>query len=614
MEKPTEIIAERREALMVSSDRNPRPTLRTAYFLNPTHASIEVAVPKNPSLCLSSLPENIPVNVIFNGWKDPTANWKSWVYHMEDKYRSVWKKAGIYEAVMSSTCRFKRDDGLITGLAEKWCPETNTFIFPWAEATITLEDVMILGGYSVLGSPAFLSSLESRELEEIHYKLKEARTELGRRPARKACQNGWMKMFMNSGSEIEHEAFLSLWLERYVFKDSEQLIKTRVFPIAIHLAKGELVALGPAVLASIYRDLGLLKATILAATEFGDALGVTLWSPFHLVQLWAWERFAEFQPKPNVSGNGKPRSALWDEVNGTKVVNFRLALDSAAEAFCWRPYATGPHKSHFLKFCKEKEEWQDLGSNQDLLSFAICLRVSELVGLDCIEQYLPHRVARQFGFDQDIPCDIARLNEIPEVSWINYIRPFNDTKLFFPSQFFEPDVTVQYLEWWKQSVLGSNDLLKDAINTTVRRKRNLRKRSERVPWASVRNNEDDNADVLSSPPAKYHMPNIEEFEDSKPTIGKQSCSIEKTVAYKPSVQKGLSNAEAKQAAIGESAGALEDAIDCKPVVPNCRKSGGETGAHTFEVPGLALESRIAKLERAIAELKASRIGCRFGRN
>ncbi|KAF7132156.1 hypothetical protein RHSIM_Rhsim09G0022200 [Rhododendron simsii] len=33
--------------------------------------------------------------------------------------------------------------------------------------------------------------------------------------------------------------------------------------------------------------------------------------------------------------------------------------------------------------------------------------VSELVGLDCVEEYFPHSVARQFGMDQDIPRKVV---------------------------------------------------------------------------------------------------------------------------------------------------------------------------------------------------------------
>ena len=64
-----------------------------------------------------------------------------------------------------------------------------------------------------------------------------------------------MKKFMNTGSDIEHEAFLVLWLSRFVFPISYSLVTQRVFPIAVHLARGTKIALAPAILATIYRDL-----------------------------------------------------------------------------------------------------------------------------------------------------------------------------------------------------------------------------------------------------------------------------------------------------------------------------------------------------------------------
>ncbi|KAL0770237.1 hypothetical protein Bca101_035387 [Brassica carinata] len=55
----------------------------------------------------------------------------------------------------------------------KWCPETNSFVFPWDEATITLEDVMVLLGFSVLGSPV-LESVHSSEMRDAVEKLEKS--------------------------------------------------------------------------------------------------------------------------------------------------------------------------------------------------------------------------------------------------------------------------------------------------------------------------------------------------------------------------------------------------------------------------------------------------------
>ena len=98
-----------------------------------------------------------------------TSAFKSWAIKMSSLHEPTWQKAGIFEAVMTSTKNITKDSDLVLGIAEKWCPDTNTFVFPWGEATITLEDVMLLLGFSVLGSPVF-ASLDSSG-EKIKEKL-----------------------------------------------------------------------------------------------------------------------------------------------------------------------------------------------------------------------------------------------------------------------------------------------------------------------------------------------------------------------------------------------------------------------------------------------------------
>jgi len=67
-----------------------------------------------------------------------------------------------------------------------------------------------------------------------------------------------MGIFIDKGSEIEHEAFLTTWLSIFVFPHKD-LVKSFLFPIAIHFARGNTIALAPKILASIYKDLSLFK-------------------------------------------------------------------------------------------------------------------------------------------------------------------------------------------------------------------------------------------------------------------------------------------------------------------------------------------------------------------
>ncbi|KAK0600397.1 hypothetical protein LWI29_014522 [Acer saccharum] len=371
---------------------------------------------------------------------------------MTSLHESTWKKAGIYESILNSTYEIRRNTDLVLGLSEKWCSETKSFIFSWGEATITLED-MIIFGYSVLGS-SVLSPLETGEQKKTEEKMELTRIEIGRTAGRRVDYNFWKKKFMDSGSEIEHEAFLVFWLSRFVFPVSNEIVKT-IFPIAIHLARGTRIALAPAVLAHIYRDLSLWKEKIVALAQldhFGNeedssALAITLHSPLQLlVQIWAWERFLELRPKPNFIQLGEPRFAQWHKTM-LRVENVRTVLDLAEESFDWRPYAKTLKNWNFPKFYVEKEMWVSVDPDrcEELESFARCLRISELIGHGCVEHYFPHRVAMQFGLDQDLPACVAQVSD--------YNKPISCANLYVPPRLYEADDTTRYLEWWKESLL-----------------------------------------------------------------------------------------------------------------------------------------------------------------
>ena len=355
-----DIVEEREE--IVASASGGISHKRTAHFLKPPVPCSEGSNLKLPYL---SPKPWWPLHVEFNGWRDPQKKWEKWVDRMQSKHQSLWKKAGIFEAIMCSTYRFHRNKDLIFGLAERWCSETNTFVFPWGEATITLEDMMVLGGLSVIGSPVLLP-LVDKELAEIEKSLKKVHANFAQKKSHGHLQ--WLNFFMESGKRHEHEAFLSLWLSRFVFHGNEvDQVGEHVSPIAIHLARGMRMALAPAVLAFVYRDLSLLKESMAVSCSLedesgeGSFLALGLWAPLQLVQLWAWERFLMFRPEPNFLSFGDPRAARWHDMKRSAIGNVRPIIDSSVDIFLWRPYTLAVDQWKFPEFYRETEQWVDIG-------------------------------------------------------------------------------------------------------------------------------------------------------------------------------------------------------------------------------------------------------------
>ncbi|XP_068497873.1 uncharacterized protein [Phaseolus vulgaris] len=448
MEPSQDTIIEAKEELMVSPLSGENPIRRTAYFIkpcmedstNPTHY-----ISSGGTATVTSNHVKLPLEVIYSGWYYPHREWKTWVQQMQHKYEYMWIKAGIDQAIKASTFLIRRNDELIQELAQRWRSKTNTFVFPWGEATITLEDVKVCWGYSVMGVP-FSSPLVSDDEKEVEQELITIFRMFFKSKAKRADHSPWMKYFMtNNESQVVHEAFLSLWLSRFVFPGrSNQSILKSVFPIAIHLARGTKLALAPAVLANIYRDLSLLNNKIRIVTVV--MLEVILWAPFQLVQVWALERFPALQPCPHVVEQGQLLMAKWHTVNVVKHYNLKLILDSS-NGFIWCPFVNSPP----LQLHNKNDKWVCKNPNFDdeLESFARCMRVSELVGTKCIEQYWPNRVSMQFGMDQDIPGMLVPYNENP---WISYSEPILDTNLYIAlSARHQPNVTSRYYHWWKQS-------------------------------------------------------------------------------------------------------------------------------------------------------------------
>ncbi|KAK2355553.1 Aminotransferase, plant mobile domain family protein [Trifolium repens] len=141
-------IYDSRIATLISpNSEKPVSTQTLTNFLKPCSKNTTTLI---HSQTLSQINHHFP-KIHFKGWKNPQTKWGHWVEKLTAEQAFTWNKTGICDALLSSLYHFPHNPSLILALVQYWSPKTNTFVFPWGEATITLEDVMILGGFSVLG-------------------------------------------------------------------------------------------------------------------------------------------------------------------------------------------------------------------------------------------------------------------------------------------------------------------------------------------------------------------------------------------------------------------------------------------------------------------------------
>ncbi|KAK6934868.1 Aminotransferase-like, plant mobile domain, partial [Dillenia turbinata] len=168
-------------------------------------------------------------------------------------------------------------------------------------------------------------------------------------------------------------------------------------------------------------------------------------------KLWASERFSNLGPNSNALKPGEPRVARYHKLRWNLTLpHVRLSLKSPTD-FLWRSYAVNLTNWRHLAYHNESEEKEldfDLGLDEDLQSYI----VSELVGVDCKESYFPHRVAMQFGPDQDLPSEASDAH-----------FDMGNGKIFIPARSFEPGVSTRYLNWWKEMMLARHDKIENHL-------------------------------------------------------------------------------------------------------------------------------------------------------
>ncbi|CAI9088434.1 OLC1v1022761C1 [Oldenlandia corymbosa var. corymbosa] len=203
------------------------------------------------------------------------------------------------------------------------------------------------------------------------------------------------------------------------------------------LSRKRKLALAPAVLPTLYKNLSLLRAKI---TSSSDSVVIAA-GQFHLVLLWAFEHFPDAlaPDSPNILKPGERVSRRHNLSSRNLTVSQVKMAVIQSENFEWRPYAADYENWRHVSYYGGKEEQIE---TKDMESYFHFLQPCELSGLDldCKEKYQPQRVARQFGLDQELPA--ANSSCAHEIF----------LPIFVPPKSFLGGVSQRYYKWLKESM------------------------------------------------------------------------------------------------------------------------------------------------------------------
>ncbi|BFG25200.1 hypothetical protein CerSpe_114740 [Prunus speciosa] len=150
---------------------------------------------------LGSNPD-VPVFEVYFSWPD-------WVDEMQPLFADVWKRNGIYYAILLSKNRIDLNPSLLGAALCFWDNTLNTFSFGPGPMTPTILDMAALFGFKPWGGNIDVLGDYEVENRKVKVSMKASKTEI----LRLKTYSGFMMSFQGMADrEQEHMMFLLFWL------------------------------------------------------------------------------------------------------------------------------------------------------------------------------------------------------------------------------------------------------------------------------------------------------------------------------------------------------------------------------------------------------------------
>ncbi|CAL8162514.1 unnamed protein product [Prunus armeniaca] len=332
-------------------------------------------------------------------WPTKHPNWVSWFQRVEDQKQYIWHQAGIYDILQFSKFTIPFNRSLVLAALCFWSTSTNSFHLGHGPLTVTLLDLSALVGLRPDG-PQFDALVgNSISIPDDNFGIEFTKLKSFASFIREHNKVDGVV------TEEEHVAFLQYWLCRYLICSPSFKIVKANFPLAVALSRGESYALGPLVLAYLYRGINDLLHS-----QLGTAGG-----PLWILQLWLHAYFPKLRPGcfsvPHLSCEGlkyvlykEPESSLHD------CLMYMCHFDRE-ENFNFIPYSKSDALPTWLIFPQSEMTKTELSTLVDMwASFLVSrdLPLGIMIGRSAsktcgVEAYCPNLCARQFGLIQGIP-------------------------------------------------------------------------------------------------------------------------------------------------------------------------------------------------------------------
>lgn len=412
-----------------------------------------------------------------------------WTESILDRFKGKLDQAGIYGAVGVSRFPYHFCSNTWKAFCELWSPLTNTLHHGAGEMSMSLYDLMLIGGLPLLGVPyeefipvnKELQPTDSNTLADllrIHSELcvSHSRNHIlwdqwlayfyrgrilyaafgeskYRRDRVQPEKFMYRKVASDITKEVELAAFLAFWLSRFVLPSPSSRIRPETFYMACLMARGNRVSLAPTVLGCIYHGLGELVTGPRAPSVSQGCL------PVHYVIGWLGEHFTCFYRRRVASDfpANYPYLARYAGVDGEylDITSARVAFRTA-ESIDYRPAPFIEEKGSFFL--------DDQSLSEKRFEFLASIRSSLLpvrMGSELwLEPYYPNRFARQFGFDQGTPSnkllfavekrkqccieDLARAQRA-------LLMAETGSRFYIPRSTYNGACTWRYCRWWMRA-------------------------------------------------------------------------------------------------------------------------------------------------------------------